>query len=134
MQKGSSSRDADVPDVRYTPPLVASRYSESPVSDFEDGYSLYRDCLEQVCDKLIYFSIKNKFVTVRMDITTASEPARAPVGVGDLSLREQDGVRRCLRDIGGIKTRTRVTGNGCRNISDVDLVLIYCPCHSLWQP
>ena len=34
--------------TRYTPPLVASRYSESPVSDFEDGYSLYRDCLEQV--------------------------------------------------------------------------------------
>ena len=27
---------------------MASRYSESPVSDFEDGYSLYRDCLEQV--------------------------------------------------------------------------------------
>jgi len=50
--KGSFVRDADVPEVpasitRYTPPLVASRYSESPVSDFEDGYSLYRDCLEQ---------------------------------------------------------------------------------------
>ena len=32
---------------RYTPPHTASRYSESPGSDFEDGYSLYKDRLEQ---------------------------------------------------------------------------------------
>ena len=33
---------------RYTPPHLTSRYSESPGSDFEDGYSLYKDRLEQV--------------------------------------------------------------------------------------
>ena len=50
FQKGSYGVGDDAPSslARYTPPLVASRYSESPVSDFEDGYSLYRDCLEQV--------------------------------------------------------------------------------------
>ena len=35
---------------RYTPPHITSRYSESPGSDFEDGYSLYKDRLEQVCE------------------------------------------------------------------------------------
>ena len=36
------------PPSRYTPPPLTSRYSESPGSDFEDGYSLYKDRLEQV--------------------------------------------------------------------------------------
>ena len=36
------------PPSRHTPPPLTSRYSESPGSDFEDGYSLYKDRLEQV--------------------------------------------------------------------------------------
>lgn len=71
FQKGSYGRDtADVTDAppshtRYTPPLVASRYSESPVSDFEDGYSLYRDCLEQVrCRVKIYLLVDSPSLTV----------------------------------------------------------------------
>ena len=62
LQKGSYGVGDDAPSslARYTPPLVASRYSESPVSDFEDGYSLYRDCLEQVDDIILYISMKSK--------------------------------------------------------------------------
>eukprot|EP00090_Calanus_glacialis_P042916 TRINITY_DN7603_c0_g1_i1.p1 TRINITY_DN7603_c0_g1~~TRINITY_DN7603_c0_g1_i1.p1 ORF type:complete len:956 (-),score=223.25 TRINITY_DN7603_c0_g1_i1:635-3502(-) len=39
--------DLPPPNSHFSPTIVASRYSESPVSDFEDGYSLYRDRLEQ---------------------------------------------------------------------------------------
>jgi len=49
--KHSFFKEGDMPpppNSRFSPPIVASRYSESPVSDFEDGYSLYRDRLEQV--------------------------------------------------------------------------------------
>ena len=50
-----------------------------------------------------------------MAITIANERAQAPAGAGDRSLRERDGARRCLRDIGGTRTRTD-TGTGNRII------------------
>ena len=64
LQKGSYGVGDDAPSslARYTPPLVASRYSESPVSDFEDGYSLYRDCLEQVDDIIPINEVSTKIM------------------------------------------------------------------------
>jgi hypothetical protein len=69
FQKHSFLQEGDLPppNSHFSPTIVASRYSESPVSDFEDGYSLYRDRLEQVPRHGVVLSLT--VVIVRM-VTT----------------------------------------------------------------
>ena len=50
---------------RYTPPHLTSRYSESPGSDFEDGYSLYKDRLEQVSSQLALSALPSHLASLQ---------------------------------------------------------------------